>query len=114
LWPLLQGKTYEVRPYACAGQEQGGSGVWALRTPDWGYILPEDNPARGPELYVKPDDRWEVNNVVQHHLELTEHLGQTLRGFAEAACRSGPLVPPLLRDVEAAKEDPLAKPEGES
>ena len=51
-----------VRPYACAALEGEGGLEWALRTPEWGYLLPERTPPgdapRGPQLYVKPDDRW--------------------------------------------------------
>jgi hypothetical protein len=56
---------------------------------------------RGPQLYVKPDDRWEVNDVRQHHLEVAEHLEDVLRGFVSATRRPGPLLAPELRDVEA-------------
>ena len=50
-------------------------------------------PARGakdsvrnahPRLFVKPDDRWEVNNVLSQHTELAEHLELALRRFAAA------------------------------
>lgn len=54
------------------------------------------DPPRRPRLYVKPDDRWEVNDVIQHHLELGDALEQTLRCFAEAARRPGPLQVPDL------------------
>jgi arylsulfatase A-like enzyme len=33
----------------------------ALLTPDWFYIPPQEGAAA--ELYAKPDDRWETNNV---------------------------------------------------
>jgi arylsulfatase A-like enzyme len=105
LWPLLRGEAEQVRPYACAGWERGGAVEWALRTPAWGFLLPVlvppgDRP-REPHLYVKPDDRWEVNDVRQHHLELVDHLEGVLRGFVAAARRPGPLAAPALRDVEA-------------
>lgn len=125
VWPLLRGQSEEVRAYACGGLEVGGAIEWALRTPEWGFILPVSSAAEdrsnNPQLYVKPDDRWEVNNVVQHHLDLAEYLEQTLRGFVEAGRRPGPLEPPPLRDVEAEKAeveshgpDPSANPGGES
>jgi arylsulfatase A-like enzyme len=105
LLPLLRGERDQVRPYACAGLRVGSAAEWALRTPDWSFLFPlppaPDGPPRLPQLYVKPDDRWEVNNVRQHHLELAEHLEQTLRGFVEATRRPGPLQVPELRDVEA-------------
>jgi arylsulfatase A-like enzyme len=106
---LAQGATESVRPYACAGLRVGDEIEWALRTPEWAVLLPAqagaDAPARGPRLYVKPDDRWEVNDVRQHHLELAERLEQTLRDFVTAACQPGPLqTPPLPADAVAAPE----------
>jgi arylsulfatase A-like enzyme len=112
LLPLVYGEAGQVRPYACAGLEVGGAIDWALRTPAWAFLLPAqappDGPPRGAQLYVKPDDRWEVNNVVQHHLELAEHLEQTLRDFVAATRRPGPLQAPVLRDVEAEAASPGA------
>jgi arylsulfatase A-like enzyme len=101
LLPLIRGKTDRIRSYACSGLRLGERLEWALRTPEWSFILPEaappDDPPRLPQLYVKPDDRWEVNNVLQHHLEWAEHLEQTLRGFVKATRQPGPLQPPELR-----------------
>jgi arylsulfatase A-like enzyme len=116
LWPLLEGKAEQVRPYVCTGWRVGQAVAWALRTPQWGFILPLDSgpqgSSTGPQLFVKPDDRWEVNNVLQHHLDLAEHLEQTLRAFVEAAHRPGPLQAPELRDIEAGQAGP--EPELES
>jgi hypothetical protein len=93
-----------VRTYACSGLRAGEAVEWALRTPEWAFLLPvrpaPEDPPRLPQLYVKPDDRWEVNNVLQHHLELGEHLEEVLQGFVEASRRPGPLELPLLRDIE--------------
>jgi arylsulfatase A-like enzyme len=105
LRPLMRGEVSEVRAYACAGLRTGDAVEWALRTPHWGFLLPlhpatEESP-RSRQLYVKPDDRWEVNNVIQHHLELADHFQQVLFAFASAMRRPGPLQPPMLRDVEA-------------
>jgi hypothetical protein len=91
----------------------------ALRTPEWAFLLPvaegPAGPPGRPQLYVKPDDRWEVNDVLQHHLDLAEHLEQVLRGFVEATHRPGPLEPPQLRDIEAkaapSEPDPVPEPE---
>jgi arylsulfatase A-like enzyme len=106
LWPLLSGKTEQVRAYACAGRRVADAVEWALRAPEWGFILPVSSAAEDrsntPQLYVKPDDRWEVNNVVQHHLDLAEHLEQTLHGFVQASRRPGPLHAPELRDLATA------------
>jgi arylsulfatase A-like enzyme len=100
LLPLARGQGKIIREYACAGLRRGGIVEWALRSPDWSFLLPVSAPAAEasiqPELYVKPDDRWEVNNVRQHHLELTERLEQTLRAFVEATRHPGPLQAPEL------------------
>jgi arylsulfatase A-like enzyme len=116
LRPLMHGGAERVRAYACTGLQQGGAVEWALRTPAWGFILTvpcaKDEPPRQPQLYVKPDDRWEVNNVVQHYLELAEHMEQTLRAFVAATEKPGPLKAPELRDVEA--EPAAAPPEEEA
>jgi arylsulfatase A-like enzyme len=115
LLPLIRGTTDQFRAYACSGLRLGDRAEWALRTHDWSFILPvaapPDDPPRLPQLYVKPDDRWEVNNVIQHHLELAEHLEQTLRGFVAATRQPLPLRPPELRDPQApARDGPDSNP----
>ncbi len=103
LLPLVYGETEEVHPYVCSGAQVAKGVEWSLRTLEWAFLLPvEANTA--PRLYVKPDDRWEVNNVLQHHLELAEGLERTLRGFVEAARRPGMLEPPGLPEMEGAAE----------
>jgi hypothetical protein len=100
LAPLLHGRAEKVRDYAVAGGEASGASEWCLRTPEWALLLPgqphPDDPDRGTRLYVKPDDRGEVNNVAQHHLEWAEKLEQTLRAFVAATQAAGPLQPPPL------------------
>lgn len=82
---LARGEVESIRSYACAGLQIGDAIEYALRTPEWAFLLPiqssADDVERTPQLYVKPDDRWEVNNVLQHHLELAEQLERTLRDF---------------------------------
>jgi arylsulfatase A-like enzyme len=103
LLPLARGTVARVRDYACSGFRVGEPIGWALRTPAWAFLLPLSEEAGGAaRLYVKPEDRWELNDVVQHHPALAEHLEAVLRGFVEATRRAGPLQPPELRDVEAA------------
>ena len=99
LLPLVYGDAEEIRPYACSGAMQGEAAEWSLRTPEWAFILPPSGPAR---LYVKPDDRREVNDVLPHHMELAEGLERTLRDFVEATRRPGPLLPPPLPADEPA------------
>jgi arylsulfatase A-like enzyme len=106
LLPLARGDpgTAGVREYACCGLRLGGVGEWCLRTPEWAFVLPDDPEAgdspRGPQLYVKPDDRWEVNNVLQHRLELAEQYEATLKAFVAAAHLSlpGTDLPRLRKD----------------
>jgi arylsulfatase A-like enzyme len=105
LWPLLRGERGQDRPYVCVGLQVDDSIEWCLRTPQWAFLLPVQPQAndrnRTVQLYVKPDDRWEVNNVVQHHLEWCEALEQTLRAFVVATSQAGPLEAPPLPDLIA-------------
>ena len=83
LLPLIRGEVEQVRPHACSGLALGYSVEWSLRTREWALLLPlstpPEDPPRAPQLFIKPEDRWEVNDVRQHHLELAEELEQTLR-----------------------------------
>jgi arylsulfatase A-like enzyme len=85
LWPLLRNEVDQVRPFACSGMSSGNAVEWALRTQNWAFLLPLTAPSSEPErqaqLYVKPDDRWEVNDVRQHHLDLMEEMEKKLRDF---------------------------------
>jgi arylsulfatase A-like enzyme len=100
LLPLARGASEQVRPYACAGLQVGDAVEWCLRTPDWGLLLPVQatagDPPRPTQLYVKPDDRHEVNDLRSRHLELSEQLEQTLHGFVAASQQPGPLEAPSL------------------
>jgi arylsulfatase A-like enzyme len=99
LLPLLQGGIGEPRSYVASALRLGDREEWALRTLEWAFLLPvgaPDDPARLPQLYVKPEDRWEVNNVIQHHLETAEMLEKTLRAFTLAVRQPGPLEVPAL------------------
>jgi hypothetical protein len=99
LLPLLGLEERSLRDYACMGLRVGDQVEWALRTHDRMLRLPEGGE---PRLYVKPDDRCEVNNVAAHHLEYVEALAQTLRAFVAATAVPGPFVPPPLPVEEEA------------
>src|SRR5262249_58710595 len=80
LVPLVYGAAEKVRDFVCSWLPTAAS----LRTSEWALVLPElRNPAATPRLFVKPDDRWEVNDVSQHHMELTDELEQKLREFLQ-------------------------------
>jgi arylsulfatase A-like enzyme len=108
LLPLARGEVEAIRPYACAARQVGEAIEYALRTPEWAFLLPvradTDDATRSPRLYVKPEDRWEVNDVLQHHLDLAEQLEQILRDFVTMSCQSGPLQAPPLPESEAAAD----------
>jgi hypothetical protein len=82
LFPLMHGETESVRSAACSGLAVGYSLEWSMRTVDWAFLLPlstpPEDPLRQPQLFVKPDDRWEVNDVRLHHLDLAEQLEKQL------------------------------------
>lgn len=97
LFPLLHGKSAGHRDYVCAGVRIDDVAEWALRTREWALLLPEDSAApRKPQLYAKPEDRWEVNDLRQHNLDLAENLEETLRKWVKAVEPEGPLQPPPL------------------
>ena len=102
LLPLVRQETSAVRDYACCGLRLGASSEWCVRSAEWALVLPGEqepgDPPRGQQFYSKPDDRWEVNNVLQHHLERAEAFEQTLKEFVTAAAQTGALVPPPLRE----------------
>jgi arylsulfatase A-like enzyme len=83
LWPLMRGEKRGVRDRAVSLLRVGNTTEGSLRTGQWCFILPlgtgSETTTRAPQLYVKPDDRWEVNNVLQHHTDLADELEKSLR-----------------------------------
>ena len=99
LLPLIRGEVGKVRDFACLGMDLA---EFAIRTHLWHLILPievDPEEPRSAELYRKPEDRWDQNNVFEQHVEVAEHLELALRRFVEKL-RSGEIeeLPPL-RDV---------------
>ena len=75
-----------------AGEERGREFValaagasLAAWTPERTLILPEEGE---PRLYVKPDDRCEVNDVRQHEIDRAEAIEAELRAFIAAPSAS--------------------------
>jgi arylsulfatase A-like enzyme len=99
LLPLIRGEQTKVRDYACMGMDVA---EFAIRTHLWHLIVPVENDPEEPrsaELFVKPEDRWDQNNVIDQHPEVAEHLELALRRFV-AALESGGLEElPSLRDI---------------
>jgi hypothetical protein len=82
----------ECRSIAVTGSRNDSGTQWAIRTPDRACLFSDpaadaDNP---PLLFVKLDDRWEVNNVAQQFPEQADALVAELRGFVKQASRGGP------------------------
>ena len=55
----------------------GCRGQRALRTPAW-YLTTGST----CQLFAKPDDRWEVNDVADRHADVAEGLAQVLQDYA--------------------------------
>ena len=99
LLPLIRGERAKVRDYACLGMDVA---EFAIRTHLWHLIVPiETDPdePRSAELYRKPEDRWDQNNVIDQNPEVAEHLELALRRFVEALRHGGIEDLPPLRDI---------------
>ena len=79
--PLVRQRTAPMRS-AIGSAWPAAAAERAIRTPAW-YL-------RGgldPELYAKPDDRWEVNNVASRCQEVVESLQDALTRVRVGPCR---------------------------
>ncbi len=101
LFPLIRGEKSKVRDYACLGMDVE---EYAIRTQHWHLTMPvevdPDDVPRSPELYRKPEDRWDQNNVAAENPEVADQLELALRRFAEAVSRDTIADLPPLRDVD--------------
>jgi arylsulfatase A-like enzyme len=82
LVPLLLGQDVPERRHVVSYLELNGEVEAALRTSTHALLLPlkvDDDTKRPPQLYEKPDDRWEQNNVYVANLGLAEELEAELR-----------------------------------
>ena len=73
LVPLIRGGDTPVRQRAVTGLRRDGTTLWGFRTADW-YLTLDHKPDGERRLYVKPDDRWEVNDVRSRNQELAEEM----------------------------------------
>ena len=94
LLPLLRGDADATRPCVLlAGSDNDTSR--ALRTPAWYFRQGEL-----PELFVKPDDRWEANNVASRCVEVVEQFEAVLPRVAQSAesgcAPQSPQIPDIL------------------
>ncbi len=110
LLPLVRGEADEIRPYAVSGLRLGEREERLLRTPERALLLPvaapEGDPPRRAQLYLKPDDRWEVNDLAARSPEEVERLERALDAFVEAARAAGSLAyPPIPEELAATAEE---------
>jgi arylsulfatase A-like enzyme len=82
LLPLARGQAESVRPHAITDLELGSAAERAIRTDEWAYLLPvrvPDGETREPQLFQKPDDRWEVNDLRVRNIERADELEAELK-----------------------------------
>jgi len=80
-------------------QEACNGGGWAIRTEEWALL--SDAPAA--KIFRKPEDRWEVNDLRQQHLEWAEYLESFRLEVKQAEEKNEP--PPTLRHYDDAKQE---------
>jgi len=88
LMPLVREEKGAVRDRLCIA---GVNAEWAIRTPAW--YLRNGNP---PELFAKPDDRWEVNTVADRCHDVVDQLQEAFsqyRHFLQSSLTA--TLPPL-------------------
>jgi hypothetical protein len=54
----------------------------SVRTDEWAYLFPvrvPDGEIREPQLFQKPDDRWEVNDLRARNQDVADGLDALLR-----------------------------------
>lgn len=100
LLPLIRGEATKLREYACLGMDVE---EYALRTHHWHLILPievdPDDPPRAVELYRKPEDRWDQNDVAGQFPDVADQLELALRRFAHAVLHDALDDLPPLREA---------------
>lgn len=86
LVPLMQGERESIRDYAVAHTSNSHGQLWTIRTPSRGVLIRKEVDLEMPavELYDKPDDRWEVNDLSQHFLEEVDAFTNFLPEFVKA------------------------------
>ena len=85
LLPIVRLQTRCVRDHALIADAGRG---WSIRTPAWHLILPipeigSETPAES-RLFVKPDDRWNRNDVAKQYPDVAEQLERRLRADIDA------------------------------
>jgi arylsulfatase A-like enzyme len=74
----------------------------ALRTPSWTLIVKSDNVEPTPKLFVRPDDRYEMNDIadlcIDEVEQLTDYLGALQSKLTEGLPSGWPALPAELTE----------------
>lgn len=70
----------------------GVDGEQVIRTPDWFMRTPSEHP---PQLFAKPDDRWEHNDVAVRCPEELDQLSEIAEQLKQSTAAGEP-IPPML------------------
>lgn len=83
LLPLARGEAESVRQFACSAWDVNGVSECAIHTPTRSLLVPgpqpDGTPDRLPQLFEKPEDRCEVNDLRRGAVEEADALEATLR-----------------------------------
>jgi arylsulfatase A-like enzyme len=82
LLPIVRQQSEALRDRLCIA---GNGPQRAIRTPAWHLRVGGEEAATGaePELFAKPDDRWEVNNVATRCREVVDCLQDALAQYEQ-------------------------------
>jgi hypothetical protein len=99
LVPILLGEPTGAREYIVSGLNDE---EYAIRTTPWKLILPvaERSDERPRQLYSKPEDRFEVNDLDPQKSDIADHLELQIWRYLDAR-RRGTIdsLPPLRKDI---------------
>jgi arylsulfatase A-like enzyme len=97
-WPLLNGETDTLHPFACTGARTAmGPSEWSIRDQNWSLLLPftevEGDRYRGTQLYDRNADQYEQTNLLgensqPEHREHAVAMELELRRFADTVITS--------------------------
>ena len=96
LLPLIRNDVTVPREFICLSSEDDEQ---AFRTPAWYLRLPRPQTAgavAAPELYAKPDDRWEMNDVAARCPEIVAAMQAAHDAAAKALAAEPPHEVPRL------------------
>jgi arylsulfatase A-like enzyme len=82
--PLLEEERDSIRDFAVAALSATAPRNAYLRTREWALVVTRDGGVERRQLFRKPEDRWEVNDLSLKNLEKTDELEQALNNSLTA------------------------------